>query len=127
MSWNYPTAYLNLFMYPVWTNVSNVYTQQGYVYIATDGSGNIIQNQCMFRDTSNNFHRVTAITASGNLTQGGSLDFTIDTGVHFPNGTCPANAPSTSFAFTGIFSTGLAEVQTNWGAGHQSGAKEAAA
>jgi hypothetical protein len=113
-------------MYPVWTNVGNVYTQQGYLYVATDTSGNIIQNQSMFRDTSNNFHRVTAITASGNLTQGGSLDFTIDTGVRFPNGTSPANQPSTSFAFTGIFSQ-FEDAQTNWGAGHQSGAREEAA
>jgi len=127
MSWNYPTINFNICMYPVWTVVgSNPPTQQGVLYVATDMSGNVAQGQCMFRDMQNVLHRVTTITASGNPSAGGSLDFTIDTGVHYPNGTAAA-ASSTSFVFSGVFSAGLELIQTNWGAGHQSGAREAAA
>ena len=128
MSWNYPSAYNNMYVYPVWLYIppNGSPTMQGYLYVATDGAGNILQNQSFFRDTSNNFQRVASISGSGDPTSGGSLSFTLNSGTTYPGGTSPASSTGSGFVFTGIFSM-LAQVQTNWGAGHQSGAREEAA
>ena len=129
MSWNYPSAYNSMYVYPVWTYVppSGPPTMQGYLYVATDGAGNILQNQSFFRDASSNtFQRLASISGSGDPASGGSLSFTLNNGVTYPGGTSPASSTGSGFVFTGIFSN-LAQNQTNWGAGHQSGAKEAAA
>lgn len=128
MAWNYPSAYNSMYVYPVWTYIppNGSPTMQGYLYVATDGAGNILQTQSFFRDTSNNFQRVAQISGSGDPASGGSLSFVLNNGTTFPGGTSPANSTGAGFVFTGIFSN-LAQVQTNWGAGHQSGAREEAA
>ena len=130
MSWNYPTAVTyNVYVYPVWTIEAGVIKQRGRLHLATDASGNILIDHCTFRDTAstpNVFHTITKIdAASGSPNLGGSLDFTLDDGTHFAGGSSQPNLPA-SFFFTGILSQ-FEEAQTNWGAGHQSGAVEEAA
>jgi hypothetical protein len=94
--------------------------------VATDSSGSILQNQSFFRDPSNNFQRVAQISGSGSPSAGGTLSFVLNDGTTYSNGTSAPNSTGGGFVFTGVFSN-LAGTPTNWGAGHQSGAREEAA